>query len=144
MVTDSTGIAREHTIAHATTYPPCCTATLLNSREALAPPRASSAEGRCSSLLLLDGGLDFLLELLDAFFKVFFLAAQVLVLSLERLDISVTWRAEALLDELNSIAWFLGLLVKTNEHLGEVVNDAGPLEVLAELLLLLLSGLHAH
>ena len=60
------------------------------------------------------------------------------------IDVGLIRSSEALLDKVDGIGRLLGLLVEANEHLRQLVNHAGLLEELAELLLLLLSGLSAH
>ena len=70
------------------------------------------------------------------------LGLQLLILSLDGLNVDVSWLAKTLLNEFNDIVGLLLLLVKTDEHLGELVYDASLLEVLAEILLLLFSCLH--
>ena len=91
------------------------------------------------SLLAGDLVLDVLLQLLDLLLEFGLLAAKILILSLQGLDIGVGGGTKALLDELNSIAGLLGLLVKANKDLGEVVDDASTLKVLSEFFFLLVS-----
>ena len=52
--------------------------------------------------------------------------------------------AEGALDEIDGILRLLGFLIKSDEHLGELINDSSLFEELTELLLLLLSCLNAH
>jgi len=64
------------------------------------------------------------------------------VLGLDGLNVDVSRLAKTLLNELNHIERLLLLLVKTDEHFGELIYDTSLLKVLAEILLLLLSCLH--
>lgn len=69
------------------------------------------------------------------------LPLQGLVVGHQLLDIGVGWLSKTLFDEFNHVLGLLLLLVQAHEDLGELVDDAGLLEVLAEILLLLLSCL---
>ena len=95
------------------------------------------------SLVLRDLGLQVTLEVIDADFKLSFLASELLILGFERINIGVRGSTKALLDEFDSVAGLLRLFVKSNEYLGELVNHTSSFEVLSEFLLLLFGCLHA-
>ena len=70
--------------------------------------------------------------------KLCLLSPEFLILSSQLLYIRVRGRAQALFDEVNRVPWLFGLLVETDEDLGELIDDSGLLEVRPELVLLLL------
>lgn len=89
-------------------------------------------------------GLELTLECLDALLELGNGALELLVVGLELVGVAFLGRAEGALDEVDGVLRLFGLLVETDEDLGELVDDAGLLEELAELLLLLFGCLHAH
>ena len=83
-------------------------------------------------------------QILDSLVKLVSLSAEVFVLLLQVIHISVRGGAESLLNELNCVSGLFGLFVETNQYLGQLVDYAGAFEVLSKFLLLLFSGLNAH
>jgi len=82
--------------------------------------------------------------LLELLLKHSHLFLEFLIFCLQVIDVGFIWRTEALLDEVDGVGGLLRLLVETNEDFGQLVDHAGLLKELAELLLLLLSCLSAH
>lgn len=69
---------------------------------------------------------------------------ELFIFRLQVIDVGLVWRAKTLLDEVDGVGGLLGLLIETNQNLGQLVDDTGLLEELAELLLLLFCCLSAH
>ena len=111
---------------------------------------AGSGAGICSTWCVRASLISFALcrnlglQVFLALLQFCFLAAKLLVLRLQGLNISVARCSKALLDELDGVSWFFGLFVEADQHFGQVVDDACLLEVVSELLLLLLGRLNAH
>ena len=106
--------------------------------------RISIANRQTRSLLLGFLGLEVPAEVFDAPLELDLLLTQLGVLGLERVDVGVGRGAKGLLDKGDGVAGLLRLFVEADEHLGQLVDHAGALEILSIFLLLLLRGLDAH
>ena len=102
------------------------------------------ASEECSSLLFSTFLLNLSRQIFNFLCPVLFGPLQAFVLGHQLFDIGVRWFTQTLLDEFDNVLGFLLLLVEANEDLRHLVDDACLLEVLAELLLLLLSSLQSH
>uniref|UniRef100_A0A7S3J8N8 Uncharacterized protein n=1 Tax=Euplotes harpa TaxID=151035 RepID=A0A7S3J8N8_9SPIT len=85
---------------------------------------------------------EFLLELFNLSLEVPDLVLELVVFGLELLDVGVGGRAEAALDEVDGVGGFFGFFVEAHQHSRQLVDHAGPFEVLSELFFLRLSRSH--
>ena len=88
--------------------------------------------------------LQVFVQIIDSFFKLHLLSAQLFVVLFQLLNIGVRWGSKTLFNELNRVSRFFRLFVKTHEYFRELVDDASALEVLSEFFFLLFSCLDTH
>ena len=88
-------------------------------------------------------GLELSLKSVNALLQLSNIALELLILSLEVINVALLRGAKAAL-EVDGILGLLRLLIEADEDLGKLVDDARLLEELAELLFLLFSSLCTH